>query len=503
MIDMKKIILIFLALFCLIQFSSCENFLGQHPSHQAESSTAIASESDATVMMNGIMRQMLSSSYYGRNMMLYADAKGGDMAVVALGRGSDGYYTFSHAASSGTTGSGYWAQIYYCILQVNSLLAGIDHLEATSGALTDKLKLHKGQALTLRALMHFDLVRLYGKPYTTSGATSTYGVPIATEVLPTNAMPGRNTVGEVYSQLILPDLAAAKDLLNNSTGKSKQNGFLNYYGNRAIYARVTLNMGNYDEAFSAAEEVITGGVYSLYSNANWVSSWSNQFGSESIFELIVLPTENDLTTTSWGAYLLRVGDTNASSSILGYFVASQAYVDRLNEGNSNDVRLGLMYADEKGNNRSCKKYSGVDYKGDKGSYSAVNIKVIRLSEMYLIAAEAALLKSSPEKDKAATYLQNIRKRSPDLAPATAATVTLDMILDERSRELFMEGHRFFDMMRHGKSITYDDGYLNGAIDPVNGRPQTIDGSFYKTILPIWQSEINANPTMKDQQNPGY
>ena len=132
--------------------------------------------------------------------------------------------------------------------------------------------------------------------------------------------------------------------------------------------------------------------------------------------------------------------------------------------------------------------------------TAVNIKVIRLSEVYLIAAEAALLKSSPDKALAANYLNAIRQRSPKLDVATSGTITLDMIADERSKELLGEGHRFFDMMRWNKSITFDDDL--GNISTTN-RQKTIDRTFFKTILPISLDEMNANPAIANQQNTGY
>ena len=75
-----------------------------------------------------------------------------------------------------------------------------------------------------------------------------------------------------------------------------------------------------------------------------------------------------------------------------------------------------------------------------------------------------------------------------------------MILDERSKELFCEGHRFFDMMRMNRSITFNDDF--GGI-AVNGRPKTIDRTFGKIVLPIDQDEINANPALAEQQNEAY
>ena len=138
----------------------------------------------------------------------------------------------------------------------------------------------------------------------------------------------------------------------------------------------------------------------------------------------------------------------------------------------------------------------------KATNTAVNIKIIRLSEIYLIAAEAALHSTKQEAgaDAAAGYLNEIRRRSPRLAPATAATITDDMILDERSKELFGEGQRFFDMMRMGRTIEFNDDFQD---IPVSHRGKTIDRTFEKIVLPISQDEINANPALENQQNPGY
>jgi hypothetical protein len=140
--------------------------------------------------------------------------------------------------------------------------------------------------------------------------------------------------------------------------------------------------------------------------------------------------------------------------------------------------------------------------GDKGNTNntAVNIKVIRLSEIYLIASEAALKKPAADPTKAAELLNAISKRSPNRAAFTASTISENAILNEKSKELFGEGHRYWDMIRLNKKITFNDDFQDLTI---NTRPKEIDRSFDKYILPIPQSEINANPALKDQQNPGY
>lgn len=487
---MRKI-KILTALLSVILLASCDDFLDVKPSDSSAAESSITNAADAKVAINGLMRKMTSSDYYGRNFMLYADAKGGDFAIRSQGRGLDALYTFNHSASSNSY-SGFWSQIYNCILQSNNLLLNIEKIEADgkgSAALSD----YKGQALTARALMYFDLVRLYGKPYNMD--KESFGVPLILEPLDASAQPTRASVKEVYAQ-IMKDLTDAEALLS----KTIVNGYLNYYSNTALQAKVNLYMENYTEALAAAEDVISSNKYVLYSNTDWVKSWSTQFGKESIIELAIYPSEADLLTASLGYYLLRQGKKTGA---MGWFMASDYYLTLLGE-DANDVRWGIMDYDESSTTRfgSCLKYCGVDLLGDKNSPSAVNIKVLRLSEIYLIAAEAALKLTTPDKAKAILYLNSIRKRSPNLAPATEGTITLNMVTDERSKELYAEGQRFFDMMRLNKTITFNDEFISPAVT-IAHRQKTIDRTFYKTRLPIATAEIDANPAIATQQNPEY
>lgn len=488
---MKKLN-IFLIGLVLIGFSSCKDFLEVTPTDKGDSATAIKTPADAQVVINGLMRNMISSSYYGRDFVMYGDAKGGDMTIISQGRGLDQLYNFSHQPNSSSYG-GMWSQIYFCILQANTVIKAINTLDP-SGANASFNNL-KGQALTARALLYFDLVRLYGKSY--DDDKTSFGVPNITAPLTPFEKPGRATVEQNYTQ-IMADLKAGAPLIQ----KTKVEGYLNYYANLALQARVYLYMKDYPNALKAAEDIITSTVYpasALYTNANWVASWATRNGSESIFELGVFPDQGDLGTASLGAYTRNKG--HGSTAILGYYYASTPFLNRLGQDPA-DVRWGIMARDESSATRlgALYKYSGSttlagDGKGTGGT--AVNIKVIRLSEIYLIAAEAAF---PTDKLKSATYLQAIRKRSPNLAPATAATVTMDMILDERSKELFGEGHRFFDMIRLNKTIVYDDAF--GGLAVIN-RPATVDRTFYKTRLPIPTAEIEANETLRPQQNQGY
>ncbi|MCL2727433.1 MAG: RagB/SusD family nutrient uptake outer membrane protein [Bacteroidales bacterium] len=506
---MKKLLLYTLSIALVIV--SCEEFLDVKPTNQADAGSAIGTPADAQVMMNGLMRSMSSLVYYGRDMFLYADSKGGDLCVGGRGRGYDGLYVFNHSQTL-NSGGDFWSQIYFCVTLANNLIINIQKM-IEEGKGSAALNHTLAQALTARAIFYYDLVRLWGKPYDMD--RNSYGVPLNLEVLDATAQPTRASVAEVYTQ-ILADLNAAVPLFNRT---QRNNGFINYYANVAMQARIHLQMQNYAAALTAAEDVIQNGGYALYTNENWITSWSRQFQSESIFELHHLPTELGGTTGSLGAMMIH---TQSTLTAWNYFIASTSFLERLGEDPA-DIRWGLMDLDEKAKespssvqyieNRQgcCYKYvggisvratydTGTIALGDgKSTRTAVNIKVIRLSEIYLIAAEAAL--GANNRDKAATYLQAIRKRAPNLEPATAANVTLQMVKDERSKELLMEGHRFFDMLRWNETIVYDSDWLSQS--PVTSRPESIDRTYFKAIYPITQNEINANPAIASQQNPGY
>lgn len=466
---------------------SCKNFLDVTPTNSTESSVTIQTVADAKVMTNGLLRIIGNSSYYGRNFMLYGDTKGGDLTIVSQGRGLDALYVFNHAAATNSYSS-FWSTGYNALLQANNIIKSINALDGIANY--EAFNTYKGQALTLRALIHFDLVRLYGKTYTDD--PSSHGVPIVTDLIDASEQRLRDKVSDVYAQ-ITKDLSDAEALLP----KTKTNGFINYYANKALQARVYLTMGDYDKALAAAEEVFTTNIYSLYSNTEWVGSWASQFGKESLFEITLAKDQGDLGSGSLGFYYLRSGDNNA----LGNFTASDYFIDRLSQDET-DVRWGVFTKDEKDRNAACYKYVGsINKIGDgKDTYTAVNIKVIRLSEVYLIAAEAALKKSSPDMIKAANYLNQIRKRSPVLPLATSATVNEQMILDEKSKELFGEGHRFWDMIRTNKTITFNDEHVGVTMAH---REKSINRSFFKTRLPIPKEEIDSNPEIGKQQNEGY
>ena len=492
---MKKIAII-LSFVCALTFVSCTGFLDVAPSNQADSSTCITSESDAQVMLNGLMRKMTSSSYYGQNFLLFGDARGGDFTIYTAGYTGSNMYYFAHTQTSNTY-SGIWSQVYNCLLQANNIIKNIEAMRdngTNSSGLDDIL----GQAYTARALMHFDLVRVYGQPYNMNKSAD--GIAIVTEPVDAGAQLKRNTVEEVYTQIVA-DLTKAAPMLS----KSKKLGYINYYANQAILGKVYMYMDNFNAAASAFANILDSDLYSkekLYAPEDWVASWTKQNGSESIFELAIYPSEGDLGGSAYGILFRRKNHGN--SSAYGCFSASEYWHQIMG---ANDVRWGVMdydhmYGEEERSNWPvcCYKYSGnPSLAGDgKSTSTAVNIKVIRLSEIYLLAAECYC--QTGNKAKAAELLNAIAERDPEFTPWTSANVTLDDIFNEYRRELFGEGKLFFEEMRQNRKVKFEDDAW-GFGTSTTYRESTIDRTFFRTILPIGQDEINANPNI--QQNPGY
>lgn len=503
---MKKILLIITVL-SVFALSSCKGFLDLQPTDSVLASASMTTVKEAGVAMSGIYNRMTFSSYYGGRMTKYADMRGGDLYVPSSGRSDDSFFLFTTEESKNNYGA-MWDVMYKVIMLSNNVLENIEKGNVKTINATEEASLNdiKGQALAIRALAHFDLVRLYGLPYLKPGAPASLGIPVVTKVLAAQEKQTRNTVEGVYTQVI-SDLTTAIPLLKTT----KSNGKLNQLGAKSILARVYLYKGDYDNAFIQAKDVITAPGYTLYSPSNWVASWKSTFGSESIFELAI--TKSDATDQGNGSLTSFYAPMYYSSSFLAGAVASNQYLNLLKE-DMTDVRWGVMDIDEYGNSirnptRSIPGRNGwiKKYMGDKADViTATNIKIVRLSEVYLIAAEAALKKKTPDMTWAVTYLNAIRVRSLALAPATSALSTAQMealILKERSKELIGEGHRFFDLMRLGKTVVFDDPstMFNEPILSGSGRGVTVTWDFPKIILPISDYERNANPDM--QQNPGY
>lgn len=456
------------------------------PSTSTESSEAIQSARDAGYALNGIYDIMRGYEYYGARMTYYGDVSGEDMLANGDTKRAAKYYLFDF--NKDNTPSSLWYQPYRVLRNANSILAYVNGL--SQDELTEELKDIKGQALTLRAFAHFDLVKVFGAPYTKDNGAS-LGVPIETEKHVSTNKPTRNTVKEVYSQVI-DDLENAVKLLSSA----RKNGKLNKFGAQLLLARAYLYTGDNAKAFAITDQFIkdaeTGqssakGQYILWTNSEYATVWAKDFTNEILFQLSVLKTENGPGKEGIGYLLWRSGYND--------IILSDDYMDLI-KNDPDDVRHKIItkYTSKQVDYYYLNKYPGNTADGENPEFA--DIPVLRLSEAYLIAAESAV--KLGDNTNALKYLNAIVTRA-NPAVSVSGTVTLERVMEERRRELVGEGHRLFDAMRNNMRIERKG---TAHVSPsLRAETKSFDRTFFKTLMAIPRAEIDANNNII--QNEGY
>jgi len=352
----------------------------------------------------------------------------------------------------------YWNASYNQIYSANAILEGL--ADNTSFASESKNKL-LGEALFIRALMHFYLVNLFGDiPYIKK-----------TDYIE-NSSVSRMPAGIVYTN-ILEDLKKSIELLPaaySSTERIRPNK----YTAKALLSRVFLYMGNYAEASNEASSILNqSSTFLLTKNINQVFLISSK---ETIWQL-----------------KSAASGQNTQEAVTFIFSSVPPSLTALSDGfiNSfpaNDLRK-LNWIKEVADQNSIwyhpYKYKEQDFTGTSLEYSIV----FRTAEQYLIRAEARAQQG--DLIGAKEDLNKIRERA-GLQHTQAVTKSeiIEAVLNERKWELFTEqGHRFFDLKRFNKI----DEALTGVKQGWNNTDK---------LLPIPQSELSANPNLRPQ-NPGY
>lgn len=459
-------------------FSSCSGFLDVKPSVSLPTDDAFETIKDAEVALNGIYTQLQHYVWYGSYMALYGDIKGDDMQCTTDGARLETQYRFQETPNTNLIPQELWNKPYSAIRQANNLLYQLEG-KTLSGATEVQTNDIRGKALALRGLALFDLTRLFGRPYTQDNGESP-GVPVVTEAVKPDYQPGRQSVRECYEQIIR-DFEEAITLMSDE----KKTGEINKYGAMALLSRVYLYQGNWKLALHYAEEVIQNSDYRLWNRDEYSSVWGKEGTSEVIFEIVMTQT-NNIGTEAPG-YLLSKEGYNA-------VILTEAFT-KLIQSDPDDIRNLIIKSESaEGKPFDNQKVYLLKYPGKEGMNVTINnINVIRLSEVYLNAAEAAF--KTGDSEKALTYLNAIATRA---NPAAVTTdISLERILNERRKELAGEGHRFFDAVRNGINIERSGGWHL----ILNPESQIIKTDDHKIVLPIPQSEFNANANMT--QNPGY
>lgn len=478
---MKRNIIIW-GLISLLITSCGDDFLNTKPNGSVITEDALRTEKDIDNAVNGLYDLLSSSGYYGGTMFFYGDMKGDDIqSSYNSGRNCNRCYLFDHRSTS--LNAGYlWGRPFYTIRNAWNIINAID--DGKVEGKSEQLKSLKGEALAILALCQFDLTRCFGYPYTKDKGAS-WGAPIVDHAIGNNENPPRSTVAQDYD-FIIKKLEEAIPMMSNK----KVNGRMNAYGARLLLSRIYLYHNDNDKAFKTAddliEEIENNNSYKLYSRNDYVSAWDlkAKFGSESIFELNYSTDDNQERNSL--AYLMHWN---------GYreMFATKAFVDKLFK-DPNDIRCELLQKEvyNKVDVWWLKKWPGTDAKTPSFENNYV---IFRLSELYLNAAEAGLKVGGEAAAKGLKYLNVIVQRANPDNKVIENEFILDRVLDERSKELIGEGHRFFDLLRNGKTIIRKGGYhLSNVVEE-------IDWNYDRCVLPIPSDQFVFSPDM--EQNPGY
>lgn len=404
--------------FILLGTASCKKWINDTPQpEQVDQSAIFSTEKGFQEALNGVYLQMGDSSLYGRDLT---------MGVLSLlGRSYDQNVSASLSSlfyqsarynlkdqSVKVYSYGVWLKMYQSIANLNNLLTNI---EAKKSMFTgNNYNQFKGEGLALRAYLHFDLLRLFTAA-PVLGSASTPGIPYVTTISST-ATPTA-TVAEVLDKCIT-DLKAAENLLNPGDLRNYQ---LNNWAIKGLLARLYLYKGDAVNAQSYANAVIQSNKFVLSKN-----NTDLVFASEGLFNLFAYQAQAFQKSVFANQSNLGLSATNQTAM---YVTGSGAIADW--RKSFVDPLTGFA----SGNAFMPKKF----YPFGKGT-----VPMIRLTEMYYIAAECAA--NNNDLVNATALLDTVRVHR-NLPKYTLTALSADSlgveIRKEHQKEFIGEGQVFF------------------------------------------------------------
>lgn len=468
-----------------ILISGCDNFLEQAPILSQSTDLTLSTYDGIVNATAGAYGPIADNVWYSADRIIAPEMRSGN---GAKSRGdnydSNRYFTDYEWNYSVDNTSSLWSFAYYVISAANNIIDAIDNnsetiLASDSEATEQDLANLKAEALFLRAFSHFELVIHFAQAY--SKGTENLGVPLILAPDPElDDTPARNTVGEVYNQVVA-DLLEAERIIDPeyTPGRGTDaDAEVNLRVIQAFLSRVYLYMEDWTNAAAYATTVIESGDYVMW-NANEFNaetfSASEGTGGETIFEIY--------GSTSNG-YWASWDDISNIASMDGSYADAQISPDLYELYEADDVRYtNLRFST---GNANCWTFK---YEGKLNvAQDCSNVPIIRLSEMYLNRAEARM--NQGDASGAISDLNVIRSHR------NASTLTsggLDIVKRERRLELAYEGHYLFDLARWEEPVTRE--YY------ISTQNQNIAADSYQWALPISRRELEVNPNLV--QNPGY
>lgn len=445
-----------------VALSSCNDWLDVQPHSQIEDTELFSSESGYKEALAGVYSSMVSTATYAKEMTFgFIGVLGQEWDYYSSAQ-YDAVAAYDYEAAYPTNYiNAIWKNNYTSIANVNNLLAHID--EDVVLFSEDNYEVIKGEALALRAMLHFDLLRCFGASFAVNPDMP--AIPYST-ALDYHVFP-QLTVSEAAIR-VLDDLLKAEALLEQGdpivTGRIitelDDNGYLinrrlhlNYYAVKALQARVYMWMGKYDEALAAADEVIESGVFTWSTLENMERGYDRCLADEHVFALNNLTLKADIADNYF-----TEGSTNS-------FAVNRDRLLTYYDNATQDYRYTFLFKAGTGttfDNRYITKY---DEPATSDSYYRYKMPLIRMPEMYLIKSEAEYRITLT--DDALASLNELRRRRNLPALQELPNDYYTELIGEYRREFLGEGQLFFLYKRlNHPVIAYSD------IDPVATRSYT-------------------------------
>ncbi len=470
---LMKIKNIFLIPLFAILFVACEDAINVDPKDEITDSNAIKTMAQLRLAATGVYGAIGGQSFIEWSAYFTDECRKG------IGNRGAGVAVHTWSVNTATDEvEAYYSGIYSTINSANTVLAKMDNVSAvTEEDKKEKQKIY-AELIAIRAIAHFDLLRFFATSYTDPNALA---VPIVNKVVVFEQLP-RNTVGQVMA-FVKRDLETAYNTLNEVSDNSDVTR-ITPLAVQAIRARVALYSKEYNDAIVFSTEVIN--AVPLAANATeYLDIWADASNTEIVYKLKRVSGDGNIG---------RVFQDNN-----GDIFYNVSY-DLFSKFQSNDVRRRVGALIEPGSTQTNWKVG--KYSGPETDYGLVDIKVVRVAEMYLILSEAQALKDAPDFTAAADAINQLRASRrlttsalPNLTFSDRADA-IDKILLERRKELAFEGHRFFDLKRFNLGV---DRIASDVV--LNPTAENLLPGDYRFTLPIPQAAIFANDKLT--QNPTY
>ncbi|MBW3571767.1 MAG: RagB/SusD family nutrient uptake outer membrane protein [Gemmatimonadetes bacterium] len=391
---------------------------------------------------------------YCRNLLVFPDLYADNLRFTGT-YSSDREVANRDIRSANTALPEIWGEAYRAINRANNILEAVPNVAALD---EDEGATLSGEAHFVRALGYFNLVKFFG------------GVPLVTQPVWT-VSPGvnvaRSTEAEIWA-FIESELTTAISQLPRSNAAGRATS----WAAKALLARAHLYQREWAQAYARANDVIENGPFALVED--YAAVFDNEQTEEAIFEVPFSVT--DANSLAFWFYTRPLGGrwgfaptTAGPNSLAAAFEA---------EDERRPVAVSRQGSRFYGN-----KYTDVASGTD-------DVPVLRLAEMYLIRSEAAARMG--QLPQAIADINVVRERA-GVAPLDASGMTQEEVLlanlAERRRELFYEGHRFFDLRR----------FMD--IPSVSAYMSALGLTGFRLLFPIPQRELDANSALV--QNPGY